>query len=221
MASFGEKSTEMVVAISYINLLYLLGHISTHVSNLPILSTVRAWRVHIHWLNGPRVNLWLNSPISSIYIGIPRFANDYINKHELNLDGLTITDPRPNSFHVTHVEKLHLGGGIPGIGHLTAFNTSFRAPGTEKEFAELSFPRLDFDRGESTLDLDQDINLSCMECFSKLAAAAITGEKFEFLVTGRPELKLGAFPTAHLRIHKMVQMSSGESTQLQFWTASN
>ncbi|KAJ5492922.1 hypothetical protein N7539_001668 [Penicillium diatomitis] len=144
-----------------------------------------------------------------IYVGIPHFANDYINNHEFSYEGLAITNPGPHSFQVTQFGSLNLGGGLTSSGHLTAFNASLRVPATEKEFAVFPFPRIEFGY-ESTLNIDHDVDISCVECFSDLAVAAVTNENFGLLVTGHPGLKLGAFPTAHLDIHKLIQMKGTE-----------
>ncbi|KAF7719761.1 Uncharacterized protein PECH_005678 [Penicillium ucsense] len=146
-----------------------------------------------------------------IYVGIPHFANDYINNHEFSYEGLAITNPGPHSFHVTQSSSLNLGAGLTSSGHLTAFNASLRLPATEQEFAVFPFPRIEFGH-ESTLNIDHDVDISCVECFSDLAVAAVTNENFGLLVTGHPDLKLGAFPTAHLDIHKLMQMKGFNTT---------
>lgn len=142
----------------------------------------------------------------SVYVGIPRFASDYINKYQFDYEGLAITNPRPTSFHVSQSKKLSMGGGFSGSGHLTAFNASIRVPATNEEFAVFPVPQIDFDNG-ANLNIDQDLDLSCVECLSKLAVAAATNESFGVLVTGDPDLKFGALPTAHLNIHKTMNMN--------------
>lgn len=67
-------------------------------------------------------------------------------------------------------------------------------------------PQIDFDNGVN-LNIDQDLVLSCVDCFSKVAVAAATSESFGVLVTGNPDLKFGALPTAHLNIHKTMNMN--------------
>lgn len=147
-----------------------------------------------------------NANIHSFYVGIPRFANDYINNYQFDYEGLAITNPRPNSFHVSQSQKLRMGGGFTGSGHLTAFNASIRVPATNEEFAVFPLPQIDFDNG-ANLNIDQDLVLSCVDCLSKLAVAAATNESFGVLVTGDPDLKFGALPTAHLNIHKTMNMN--------------
>lgn len=144
--------------------------------------------------------------VDSVYVGIPRFANDYINDYKFDYDGLAITNPRPTSFHVSQSKKLNMGGGFSGSGHLTAFNASIRVPDTNEEFAVFPVPQIDFNNG-ADLNIDQDLDLSCVECLSKLAVAAATNQSFGVLVTGDPDLKFGVLPTAQLNIHKTMNMN--------------
>jgi hypothetical protein len=148
----------------------------------------------------------LSTNAHSVYVGIPRFANEYINDYKFDYEGLAITNPRPTSFHVSQSKKLNMGGGFSGSGHLTAFNASIRVPDTNEEFAVFPVPQIDFNNG-ANLKIDQDLDLSCVECLSKLAVAAATNQSFGVLVTGDPDLKFGALPTAHLNIHKTMNMN--------------
>ncbi|CEJ56143.1 hypothetical protein PMG11_02364 [Penicillium brasilianum] len=140
------------------------------------------------------------------YVGIPHFANDYINKYQFDYDGIAITNPRPTSFRVSMSKKISMGGGFSGSGHLTAFNASIRVPSSNEEFAVFPVPQIEFKNG-ADITLDQDLDLSCVNCLSKLAIAAATNESFGVLVTGDPDLKVGALPTAHLNIHKTMNMN--------------
>ncbi|KAF3386245.1 hypothetical protein F1880_000279 [Penicillium rolfsii] len=141
-----------------------------------------------------------------VYVGIPRFANDYINDYKFDYEGLAITNPRPTSFHISQSKRLNIGGGFSGSGHLTAFNASIRVPDTNEEFGMFPIPEIDFHNG-ANLNIDHDLELSCVECLSKLAVAAATNQSFGVLVTGDPDLKFGALPTAHLKIHKTMEMN--------------
>lgn len=191
MATIEKTHEEMVVGILDSILLHCFSRDS---------SSVRGPYRSLHVLEGTNAN------IHSFYVGIPRFANDYINNHQLDYEGFAITNPRPNSFHVSQSQKLSMGGGFTGSGHLTAFNASIRVPATNEEFAVLPLPQIDFDNGVN-LNIDQDLVLSCVDCLSKVAVAAVTNESFGVLVTGNPDLKLGALPTAHLNIHKTLNMN--------------
>ena len=151
----------------------------------------------------------------SVYVGIPHFANSYINKYQYDYEGLAITNPRPTVFHVKQSKKLSMGGGFSGSGKLTAFNASCKIPSTNEEFAVFPLPTIDFGNGAS-LDIDQDLELSCVDCLAQLAVEAATNQSFGVLVTGTPYLKYEALPTAHLNIHMMMNMNgyniTGKST---------
>ncbi|KAJ5174614.1 uncharacterized protein N7482_000491 [Penicillium canariense] len=147
-----------------------------------------------------------------VYVGIPHFANDYINNYQFDYEGLAITNPRPTSFHVSQSKKLSMGGGFSGSGHLTAFNASIRVPDTDEEFSVFPVPQINFKNG-AKLVIDQDLHLSCVECLSNLAIAAATNKSFAVLVTGDPDLKLGGLPTAHLNIHKTMKMDGFNVTE--------
>lgn len=60
--------------------------------------------------------------------------------------------------------------------------------------------------GGADFTISQDLNISCVECLSRLAASAASNKEFSVLVTGNPDLKYGALPTAHLDIHKTMSM---------------
>ena len=60
--------------------------------------------------------------------------------------------------------------------------------------------------GGADFTIEQDLNISCVECLSRLAKSAAEDKDFSVLVTGDPDLKYGALPTAHLDIHKNLSM---------------
>lgn len=138
-------------------------------------------------------------------MGIPHFANDYINKYEYDETGLAITNPRPDAFRVKQKQKLSMGGGFSGSGHLTAFDAAIRTDSGET-FAVFPVPRIEFSSG-ATLEIDQDLDISCVDCLSRLAVAAAADKSFSVLITGKPDLNFGALPTAHLDIHKSMHMN--------------
>lgn len=142
-------------------------------------------------------------------MGIPHFANDYINKYEYDETGLAITNPRPDAFHVKQKQKLSMGGGLSGSGHLTAFDANIQTDSGET-FAVFPVPQIEFSSG-TTLEIDQDIDISCVDCLSRIAVAAAADKSFSVLITGKPDLKLGALPTAHLDIHKNMHMDGRSS----------
>ncbi|KAJ6111838.1 hypothetical protein N7523_007899 [Penicillium sp. IBT 18751x] len=147
-----------------------------------------------------------------VYVGIPHFANSYINNYKYDYEGLSITNPRPTSFHVRQSKKLSMGGGFSGSGHLSAFNASCKIPSTGEQFAIFPLPTIEFSNG-ATLDIDQDLEVTCVDCLAQLAVEAATNQSFGVLVTGTPDLTFGALPTAHLDIHKMMNMNGYNVTE--------
>ncbi|KAJ6073170.1 hypothetical protein N7467_011255 [Penicillium canescens] len=146
------------------------------------------------------------------YVGIPNFANDYINKYEYDYDGLRITNPRPTAFHVKQSKSLKMGGGFSGSGHLTAFNATIRVKDTDEIFAVFPVPEIQFSNGAS-FDIDHDLDLSCVECLSSLATSAASSKNSSLLVEGTPDLKFGGLPTAHLNIHKIMNVNGYNVTE--------
>ncbi|PLB43510.1 hypothetical protein P170DRAFT_513869 [Aspergillus steynii IBT 23096] len=140
-----------------------------------------------------------------IYVGVPNFANQYINDHNFDTSGLTITDPTPDSFHIQQSQEFQVGGGFSGSGRLSPFNASLSAPGSDRSFATFEVPEVEFSNG-AVLDIDQDLHLSCVSCFSQLAASAVSSADFGILITGKPDLEIKGLPTAHLDIHKNMKM---------------
>ncbi|KAJ5995529.1 hypothetical protein N7481_002506 [Penicillium waksmanii] len=152
-----------------------------------------------------------------IYVGIPHFASKYINDYQYDSEGLEITNPRPNAFHVKQKKSLSMGGGFSGSGYLTAFNASIRTSDTNEEFAIFPVPKIDFSDG-ATIEFDTDLDLTCIECLSKIAVQAATDENFAILATAHPDLKLSGLPTAHLDIHKTMNMDGYNVTAWSFLT---
>lgn len=137
---------------------------------------------------------------------MPHFANQYINDFQYDPTGLAITNPRPNAFHVEQTNSFSAGGSFGGSGHLSPFNASIRVPSSNEEFAIFPVPEIQFSGG-ADFKIDQDLDLSCIDCLSKLAVAAATNHSFAVLVKGTPDLKYGALPTAHLNIDKTLDMN--------------
>jgi hypothetical protein len=152
------------------------------------------------------LRLFSDAYIGSFYVGIPNFANDYINKYEYDYDSLRITNPRPTAFHVKQSKTFQMGGGLSGSGHLTAFNASIRSKDSDEIFAVFPVPKIQFSNG-ANFDIDQDLDLSCVECLSSLASAAASNKNSSLLVEGTPDLKYGGLPTAHLDVHKLMKVN--------------
>lgn len=148
-----------------------------------------------------------NTNLVSFYVGIPNFANDYINKYEYDYTGLEITNPRPTAFHVKQTQSLQMGGGFSGSGHLQAFDATCRLKDTDEAFAVFPVPRIAFGNS-ATLAIDQDLELSCVDCLSRLATAVASNKSSSILVEGSTDLKFGGLPTAHLNIHKTMDVGS-------------
>lgn len=138
-------------------------------------------------------------------MGIPHFADDYINKYQYDYTGLAITNPRPNAFRVSQSSQLSMGGGFSGSGHLSSFNATI-STSNGTEFAVFPVPEIEFSGG-AHLSIDQDLDISCVDCLSDIAISAATNKSYSVVVTGHPDLKFGALPTAHLNIDKTMKMN--------------
>lgn len=132
-------------------------------------------------------------------------ADEYINKAQFNNAGLSITNPRPSAFHVSQSQKISTGGRLSGSGHLSAFNATISTTDGQ-EFAVFPLPEIKFSDG-AALDIDEDIELTCVDCFSEMVTALATNDSISMVVKGHPDLKIGALPTAHLNIDKTMQMN--------------
>jgi hypothetical protein len=149
----------------------------------------------------------INADYFSLYVGIPHFAEDYINKYEYDYDGLEITNPRPTALHVKQKSSLAIGGGFSGGGHLDGFNATCRVKETNKVFAAFPVPQIAFGNGAS-LDIDQDLELTCVDCISQIAANAASNISSALLIEGASNLHLSGLPTAHLNIRKTMNVGS-------------
>ncbi|KGO67595.1 Protein of unknown function DUF3712 [Penicillium italicum] len=138
-----------------------------------------------------------------IYVGVPNFANSYINKYDYDYNGLEITNPRPTALHIK--QKRPIKSGVSGSGHLNAFNATCRLKDTDEIFTIFPVPRIAFGKG-AVLDIDQDMDLSCVDCLSRLTSGFSSNKSSSILIEGSPDMKYGALPTAHLNIHKTVKV---------------
>ena len=78
---------------------------------------------------------------------------------------------------------------------------------TNKVFGALSVPEIAFGNG-ATLDIDQDLELSCVNCMSQVATDAASNIGSSLLLEGASDLHLGRLPTAHLNIRKTMHVDS-------------
>lgn len=90
---------------------------------------------------------------------------------------------------------------------MTAFNATCRLKDTDEVLTVFPVPNIAFGN-RATLEIDQDLDLSCVDCLSQLASAAASNKSSSILVEGSPDLKFGALPTAHLNIHKTMNVAS-------------
>ncbi|KAJ5523684.1 hypothetical protein N7494_010334 [Penicillium frequentans] len=146
-----------------------------------------------------------------IYVGIPHLADEYINNYQYNDTGLSITNPRPSAFHMSQSQKISIGGGLSGSGHLSAFNATI-STSDGQEFAVFPLSEIKFSDG-ADLKIDQDLDLTCVDCLSEMAAALATNDSISMVVKGHPDLKIGALPTAHLNIDKTIHMNGYNITE--------
>ncbi|CAG8187790.1 unnamed protein product [Penicillium salamii] len=147
-----------------------------------------------------------------LYVGVPHFAENYINNSAYGYDGLEITNPRPTAFHVRQKKSLPQGGAVTGSGHLDAFNATCRLKETNEAFGSLSVPQIAFGNGAS-LNIDQDVELSCVECMSEIAKNAASNKSSSLVMEGSSDLHLGRIPTAHVNIRKNMHVGSYNVTE--------
>ncbi|KAJ5329852.1 hypothetical protein N7452_010242 [Penicillium brevicompactum] len=147
-----------------------------------------------------------------LYVGVPHFAENYINNSAYGYDGLEITNPRPTAFHVKQRKSLPTGGAVSGSGHLDAFNATCRVEETNQAFGSLSVPQISFGNG-AYLDISQDVELSCVDCMSKIATNAASNKSSSLLLEGASDLHLGGIPTAHVNIQKTMHVGSYNVTE--------
>jgi hypothetical protein len=100
-----------------------------------------------------------------------------------------------------------MGGGFSGKGRLDPFNATCRVKETNKVFGAFSVPEIAFGNGAS-LDIDQDLELSCVDCMSQIATNAASNISSSLLMEGASNLHLGGLPTAHLNIRKTMHVGS-------------
>lgn len=90
---------------------------------------------------------------------------------------------------------------------MDAFNATCRLKDTDEIITVFPVPEIAFGNG-ATLEIDEDLNLSCVDCMSQLTTAAASNKSSSVLIEGSPDLKYGALPTAHLNIHKIMHVGS-------------
>lgn len=98
-------------------------------------------------------------------------------------------------------------------GHLSAFNAAVYSlldsnadSGANNDLlSNFPIPDIAFGGGKG-FTIDQDLNISCVDCLSRVAAAAASDQEIKMLIKGDSNLKVGALPNAHLNIHKILTM---------------
>lgn len=68
-------------------------------------------------------------------------------------------------------------------------------------------PQIAFGNG-AYLDIDQDVELSCVDCMSEIATNAASNKSSSLLMEGASNLHLERIPTAHVNIRKTMHVGS-------------
>lgn len=90
---------------------------------------------------------------------------------------------------------------------MNAFNATCRLKDTDEILTVFPVPKIAFGNG-ATLEIDEDLNLSCVDCLSRLTSAAASNKSSSVIIEGSPDLEYGVLPTAHLSIHRIMHVGS-------------
>lgn len=143
-----------------------------------------------------------------MYVAYPRIAQHDVDASTLNITQLVITDPTPDSIHVTQTQVL----GNKAAYHPTiyAFNATISMVGAAAPIATALVPQIQANDGQ-IIHVDQVLQLSDASAMADFSKAMLNNEAVELNFYGRPDLKEGGLPKKVVTFNKTVTLRGGLS----------
>ncbi|KAL8872971.1 MAG: hypothetical protein Q9174_001493 [Haloplaca sp. 1 TL-2023] len=139
-----------------------------------------------------------------VYVAFPRISQDGVNDSTLEIQSLTLSDPKPDSFHLKQTAILENHSNYHP--RLDAFNASLSVGGAEnKPYAFIELPAVHATETATTM-IDQDVQITDMEAFIDYNIQLLTRESVDLVVKGRTDLHEMAFPTTTVDYDKTVTL---------------
>ncbi|KAL1988072.1 hypothetical protein VTN96DRAFT_1103 [Rasamsonia emersonii] len=138
-----------------------------------------------------------------VYVAYPRIAQHDVDASTLNITQLVITDPTPDSIHVTQTQVL----GNKAAYHPTiyAFNATISMVGAAAPIATALVPQIQANDGQ-IIHVDQVLQLSDASAMADFSKAMLNNEAVELNFYGRPDLKEGGLPKKVVTFNKTVTL---------------
>ncbi|KAL8966197.1 MAG: hypothetical protein Q9183_003479 [Haloplaca sp. 2 TL-2023] len=139
-----------------------------------------------------------------VYVAFPRIAQDGVSDSSLEIQSLTLSDPKPNSFHLKQTAILENHSNYHP--RLDAFNASLSVDGAEdKPYAFIELPAVHATETATTM-IDQDVEITDMEAFIGYNIQLVTKESVDLVVKGRTDLHQTALPTTTVDYDKTITL---------------
>ena len=104
------------------------------------------------------------------YVAFPKIAQHGINQSELTVNSLILSNPTPNSFHLS--QNSTITNNSPYHPQLDAFNASLSLQGTNTPYAYVELPHLHATQSGTNL-IDQDVSITDLAAFTAYNIAVL------------------------------------------------
>ncbi|KAJ5624483.1 hypothetical protein N7510_000792 [Penicillium lagena] len=138
-----------------------------------------------------------------VYVGYPKIAQTDVNESTLNITSMVISDPTPDSFHLTQTQVI--GSHASFHPQIFAFSASVSLLGAAAPFASVQVPAVQSKDG-AVVDISQTLSLSDVSAFGDYAKAVMLNEEVDLNIYGKPVLQEGALPKTTVTYNKTVTM---------------
>ena len=137
------------------------------------------------------------------YVAFPKIAQHGINQSELTVNSLILSNPTPNSFHLS--QNSTITNNSPYHPQLDAFNASLSLQGTNTPYAYVELPHLHATQSGTNL-IDQDVSITDLAAFTAYNIAVLNQESVQINVNGSTTLHEMKFPDAKVAYNTTTTM---------------
>lgn len=139
-----------------------------------------------------------------IYVAYPKIAQSQVTDSTLNITGMAIENPTPNSFHLLQTQVI--GSHSSYHPKIYSFLASVSLLGSAHAFTSVQVPEVQSKDG-AVVNVDQIVDLSNAGAFGDFAQAVMLNEEIDLNIYGRPDLQEGSLPKTTVTYNKTVTMN--------------
>ncbi|PWY95745.1 hypothetical protein BO94DRAFT_455408 [Aspergillus sclerotioniger CBS 115572] len=137
-----------------------------------------------------------------VYVAYPKIAQNLVNKSNLTVTSMVISDPSPSSFILNQTQVI--GSNSSYHPTIYSFSAGVSLAGLAA-FAHVQVPEFNAHNGV-VVDINQRVDITNETAFGDFCKAAILSEEFQLNVYGRPGLKEGSLPKSTVTYNKTTTM---------------